>query len=97
MSESLRMVLPGTPEFAAEHLKALLDSPHQIVAVYRQPDRPAGRGQKLAASPVKQLAAQRELPVYQPQTPRAPVAPAWLPARCEARCRTTAWRPTRTN
>ncbi len=47
MSESLRIVFAGTPEFAAEHLKALLDTPHQIIAVYSQPDRPAGRGQKL--------------------------------------------------
>ncbi|OHC49057.1 MAG: methionyl-tRNA formyltransferase [Pseudomonadales bacterium RIFCSPLOWO2_02_FULL_63_210] len=80
MSESLRIVFAGTPEFAAEHLKALLDSPHQIVAVYSQPDRPAGRGQKLAASPVKQLAVQREIPVYQPQTLRDPVAQAELAA-----------------
>ena len=80
MTESLRIVFAGTPEFASEHLKALLDSPHQIVAVYSQPDRPAGRGQKLAASPVKQLAVQREIPVYQPQTLRDPVAQAELAA-----------------
>ena len=80
MSESLRIVFAGTPEFAAEHLRALLDSPHQLVAVYSQPDRPAGRGQKLAASPVKQLAVQREIPVYQPQTLRDPVAQAELAA-----------------
>src|SRR3989344_5867311 len=46
MSESLRIVFAGTPEFAAEHLKALLDTPHQIIAVYSQPDRPAGRRQQ---------------------------------------------------
>jgi len=80
MTESLRIVFAGTPEFAAEHLKALLDSPHQIVAVYSQPDRPAGRGQKLAASPVKQLAVQREIPVYQPQSLRDPAAQAELAA-----------------
>src|SRR3990167_9194742 len=80
MTESLRIVFAGTPEFAAEHLKALLDSPHQIVAVYSQPDRQAGRGQKLAASPVKQLAVQREIPVYQPQALRDPVAQAELAA-----------------
>jgi hypothetical protein len=56
MTEPLRIVFAGTPEFAAEHLKALLDSPYEIVAVYTQPDRPAGRGQKLMPSPVKQLA-----------------------------------------
>ncbi|WP_324732615.1 methionyl-tRNA formyltransferase [Pseudomonas paeninsulae] len=80
MSESLRIVFAGTPEFAAEHLKALLDSPHQIIAVYSQPDRPAGRGQKLTASPVKQLALQHGVPVYQPQTLRDPVAQAELAA-----------------
>ncbi len=52
----MRIVFAGTPEFAAEHLKALLDSPYEIVAVYTQPDRPAGRGQKLMPSAVKALA-----------------------------------------
>ncbi len=80
MSESLRIVFAGTPEFAAEHLKALLDTPHQIIAVYSQPDRPAGRGQKLTPSPVKQLAVQHEIPVYQPQTLRDPAAQAELAA-----------------
>ncbi|GAB0075857.1 methionyl-tRNA formyltransferase [Pseudomonas syringae] len=62
------------------HLKALLDSPHQIVAVYTQPDRPAGRGQKLMPSPVKQLALQHDIPVMQPPTLRAPEAQAELAA-----------------
>ncbi|WP_339463239.1 methionyl-tRNA formyltransferase [Pseudomonas sp. EA_105y_Pfl2_R69] len=70
MSESLRIVFAGTPEFAAEHLKALLDTPHQIIAVYSQPDRPAGRGQKLTPSPVKQLAVEHGIPVYQPASLR---------------------------
>jgi methionyl-tRNA formyltransferase len=80
MSESLRIVFAGTPQFAAEHLKALLDSPHQIVAVYSQPDRPAGRGQKLAASPVKQLAVENAIPVYQPASLRNEEAQAELAA-----------------
>ncbi|SDH35309.1 methionyl-tRNA formyltransferase [Pseudomonas benzenivorans] len=80
MTEALRIVFAGTPEFAAEHLKALLDSPHQIVAVYTQPDRPAGRGQKLAPSPVKQLALQHDIPVLQPQSLRDPAAQAELTA-----------------
>jgi methionyl-tRNA formyltransferase len=80
MTEALRIVFAGTPEFAAEHLKALLDSPHQIIAVYSQPDRPAGRGQKLTPSPVKQLALQHDIPVYQPQTLRDPAAQAELAA-----------------
>ena len=61
-----RIVFAGTPEFAAAHLQALLDSRHEVVAVYTQPDRPAGRGQKLVASPVKQLAQQHDIPVLQP-------------------------------
>lgn len=80
MSEPLRIVFAGTPEFAAEHLKALLGSSHQIVAVYSQPDRPAGRGQKLTPSPVKLLAMQHEIPVLQPQTLRDPAAQAELAA-----------------
>lgn len=80
MTEALRIVFAGTPEFAAEHLKALLDSPHQIIAAYTQPDRPAGRGQKLAPSPVKQLAQQHGIPVLQPQTLRDPAAQAELAA-----------------
>src|SRR3990167_2919771 len=80
MSESLRIVFAGTPEFAAEHLRALLDSPHQLVAVYSQPDRPAGRGQKPAASPVKQLAVANAIPVYQPASLRTEEAQAELAA-----------------
>jgi methionyl-tRNA formyltransferase len=78
MSQALRLVFAGTPEFAAEHLKALLASPHEIVAVYTQPDRPAGRGQKLMPSPVKQLALEHNIPVMQPPTLRDPAAQAEL-------------------
>ena len=63
---SLRIIFAGTPEFAATHLNALLHSQHEVVAIYTQPDRPAGRGKKLQASPVKRLAEQAEIPVYQP-------------------------------
>ena len=80
MTEPLRIVFAGTPEFAAEHLKALLDSPYEIVAVYTQPDRPAGRGQKLMPSPVKQLALEHHIPVMQPPTLRVPEAQAELAA-----------------
>ncbi|TDQ38226.1 methionyl-tRNA formyltransferase [Thiopseudomonas denitrificans] len=65
-----RIVFAGTPDFAAAHLQALLDSRHQVVAVYTQPDRPAGRGQKLVASPVKQLAQKHDIPVLQPASLR---------------------------
>ncbi|MBX9912416.1 MAG: methionyl-tRNA formyltransferase [Pseudomonadaceae bacterium] len=80
MTQPLRIVFAGTPEFAVEHLKALLNSPHQLVAVYSQPDRPAGRGQKLMPSPVKQLALLHDIAVYQPQSLRDPQAQAELAA-----------------
>lgn len=63
---SLRIVFAGTPDFAAHHLQALIDSPHEIVGVYTQPDRRAGRGKKLVGSPVKQMAEQHGLSVFQP-------------------------------
>jgi len=63
---SLRIIFAGTPDFAAVHLKALVDSDHEVVAVYSQPDRPAGRGKKLQPSPVKQVALEHDIPVYQP-------------------------------
>lgn len=72
----LRIAFAGTPDFAAHHLKALLDDgSHDIVAVYTQPDRPfgrggGGRGKQLSASPVKELASAHNLPVLQPQTLR---------------------------
>ncbi|MGA8884371.1 MAG: methionyl-tRNA formyltransferase [Acinetobacter sp.] len=62
----MKIVFAGTPEFAASALAALLQTDHEIVAVYTQPDRKAGRGQKLTASAVKQLALQHGLPVLQP-------------------------------
>lgn len=65
-----RIVFAGTPEFAVPSLTALVDGGHTVVAVYTQPDRPSGRGRKLAASPVKQAAVARGLPVMQPETLR---------------------------
>ncbi|MCX8649815.1 methionyl-tRNA formyltransferase [Gilliamella sp. B2776] len=64
----LNIIFAGTPDFAATHLKALIDSNHNVVAVLTQPDRPAGRGNKVTASPVKQLALENDLPIYQPST-----------------------------
>lgn len=66
MTQPLRIIFAGTPDFAARHLQALIDSEHQIVGVYSQPDRPAGRGKKLKASEVKELALANDLPVFQP-------------------------------
>ncbi|GLX11847.1 methionyl-tRNA formyltransferase [Pseudomonas straminea] len=80
MTEALRIVFAGTPEFAAAHLKALLGTDHQIVAVYTQPDRPAGRGQKLMPSPVKQLAVENAIPVLQPPSLKDSAAQAELAA-----------------
>jgi methionyl-tRNA formyltransferase len=67
MTTPLKIIFAGTPDFAATSLAALTNSEHQIVAVYTQPDRPAGRGRKLTASPVKALALKHDIPVYQPQ------------------------------
>jgi len=64
--QALKIVFAGTPDFAAVTLQRLLSSSHQVCAVYTQPDRPAGRGRKLTPSPVKQLALQHGIPVYQP-------------------------------
>lgn len=66
MPAPLKIIFAGTPDFSVPPLQALLDSPHQVVAVYTQPDRPAGRGRKLTPGPVKQLALQHEVPVFQP-------------------------------
>tara|TARA_R110000868_G_scaffold158036_3_gene385821 strand:+ start:76867 stop:77811 length:945 start_codon:yes stop_codon:yes gene_type:complete len=68
--KKLNIIFAGTPEFAVPSLQALLEAGHNVIAVYTQPDRPAGRGQKLQASPVKKLAEQNSIPVYQPQTLR---------------------------
>lgn len=70
MSDSLRIIFAGTPDFAARHLDALLSSEHEIVGVFTQPDRPAGRGKKLMLSPVKVLAEEKGLPVFQPASLR---------------------------
>jgi len=72
----------GTPEFAVPVLVALAET-HQVVGVVTQPDRPAGRGRRLTASPVKQVALEHGLPLFQPQSLRLPAAVAQL----------AAWRP----
>ncbi|MCA7015324.1 methionyl-tRNA formyltransferase [Dickeya dadantii] len=67
---SLRIIFAGTPDFAAQHLAGLLSSEHEVVGVFTQPDRPAGRGNKLTPSPVKVLAEQHAIPVFQPKSLR---------------------------
>lgn len=64
----MKIIFAGTPEFAVPCLQVLLDSEHQVCAVYTQPDRPAGRGRKLQPSPVKELALAAGIPVFQPLT-----------------------------
>jgi methionyl-tRNA formyltransferase len=79
----LRVAFAGTPDFSVPALAALLRSPHHVIGVLTQPDRPKGRGQHLAPSPVKRAAAAAGLPIAQPQTlktedGRAPLA-SWRP------------------
>ena len=74
----MRIIFAGTPEFAAEALKALLAAGHSLVAVYTQPDRPAGRGRQLKPSPVKEVALQHGLLVEQPTSLKTPDAQAAL-------------------
>jgi methionyl-tRNA formyltransferase len=64
----MRLIFAGTPQFAATVLEALLGQAHRLVAVYTQPDRPAGRGRKATASPVKILALDRGIPIEQPRS-----------------------------
>lgn len=67
-----RIIFMGTPEFACPTLQVLIDRKENIVAAFTQPDRPKGRGQKLQPPPVKQLAADHNIPVYQPLKVRQP-------------------------
>jgi len=68
VSAPLKIIFAGTPDFAARHLDALLASEHQVTGVFTQPDRPAGRGNKLTPSPVKVLAQAHHIPVFQPKS-----------------------------
>ena len=78
MDTSLAVAFAGTPSFALPALDAIAASRHRLVVVYTQPDRPAGRGRELAASPVKKRALSLNLPVEQPESLRDPGAPARL-------------------
>ena len=79
-AQPLRVVFAGTPDFAAAHLDAVIASKHNVVAVYTQPDRRAGRGKKLQPSPVKIRATHAGLPVFQPSSLRDDNAQAALRA-----------------
>ena len=64
----MRVVFMGSPEFALPSLRRLIESEHRIVGVFTQPDRPAGRGRALASPPVKELALEHGLRVFQPSS-----------------------------
>ena len=64
----MRVVFMGTPDIAATCLKKILETGHDVVAVYTQPDRPKGRGMKMVYSAVKEVAIAKDLPIYQPET-----------------------------
>ena len=70
----MRVVFMGTPDFAAESLKAVLDAGYEVVGVFTQPDKPRGRGMKLAECETKKLALERGLDIYQPASVRTPEA-----------------------
>lgn len=76
----MNIVFAGTPDFACPTLAALLASEHKVVAVYTQPDRPAGRGRKLQPSPVKLMAEAANIPVFQPASLRDPAEVEMLKA-----------------
>lgn len=76
----LKIIFAGTPAFALPSLKALFEAGHDICAVYTQPDRPAGRGQKLQASVVKEWALTKNLPIYQPTSLKSEEVQAQLQA-----------------
>ncbi|EPL9572286.1 methionyl-tRNA formyltransferase [Providencia rettgeri] len=81
MSEPLKIIFAGTPDFAAKHLAALLGTQHQIVGVLTRHDKPAGRGKKLTPSPVKILAQEHDIPVFQPVSLRDAENQQWLKDR----------------
>jgi methionyl-tRNA formyltransferase len=76
----MKIVFAGTPDFALPVLQILAESSHAVVAVYTRPDRPSGRGRRVTESPVKRVAGQFHLPVYQPVTLRNPDVQAELRA-----------------
>ena len=88
----MRIVYMGTPEFAVPPLRALMDAGYDVVAAITQPDRPAGRGHKLTPCPVKLLAQERGVPVYQFEkikTAEGVACPSPVSASEPYRCTTT--------
>ncbi|WP_110238563.1 methionyl-tRNA formyltransferase [Nocardioides gilvus] len=87
----MRLVFAGTPEVAVPSLNALVDSPHEVVAVITRPDAPSGRGRKLVASPVAQRAEELGIPVLKPEHPRDPDFQAELTALAPEACPVVAY------
>lgn len=81
MSEPLNIIFAGTPDFAARHLAALLNTHHKIVGVLTRADKPAGRGKKLTPSPVKVLAEEHNIAVFQPTSLRNEESQQWIKAQ----------------
>ncbi|MGP1954887.1 MAG: methionyl-tRNA formyltransferase, partial [Arsenophonus sp. NC-QC1-MAG3] len=80
MSDCLRIIFAGTPDFAAQHLAALLTikNKYKIVGVLTQPDKLVGRGRKLTSSPVKTLAEKKNIPIFQPTTLKIAESHNWI-------------------
>lgn len=78
MSQPLNIIFAGTPDFAARHLAALLKTHHNVVGVLTRQDKPAGRGKKLTPSPVKVMAEENAIPVFQPTSLRNEESQQWV-------------------
>jgi methionyl-tRNA formyltransferase len=76
----MKLIFAGTPEFAAQALQAIVDAGHEVALVLSQPDRPAGRGMTLQASPVKKLALEKGIEVFQPLSLKDAAAQAKIAA-----------------
>ena len=87
----MKIVFMGTPDFAVPSLKALLEEKYDVVGVFCQPDRPKGRGHKLAACPVKEEAEKAGIPVFQPERIKSPEGVAMLKALEPDLCVTAAF------
>ena len=86
----MKIVFAGTPEFAAQAMRAIHNAGHEIVLALTQPDRRAGRGMHLQASPVKEFAIEKHIPVLQPETLKSNHADTAKKAQAEeAHCQAT--------
>lgn len=74
----MKIIFAGSPDFAAKHLSALIEAQVKIAAVLTQPDKPTGRGKKITATPVKEIALKHELPFYQPTSLKTEEALIWF-------------------